>query len=100
VEKTKAKRAKRANIEKGVEETALQARNKKLKPYLSMLSEIMADAPERRQLANHLYRLVIMTETANLDVAISVADWLEEQRKPRLQLVKTAPPPLISKRAG
>ncbi len=100
MEKTKATRAKRANIEKGVEETALQARNKKLKPYLSMLSEIMADAPERRQLANHLYRLVIMTETANLDVAISVADWLEEQRKPRLQLVRTAPPPLISKRAG
>lgn len=72
------------------EEAVLLARQEKLKPYLEMLEEIMEAMPERKRIAGHLFRLLVMTETKDLEAAISVHEWLEEKRKPQLQVVKDA----------
>ena len=67
---------------KSMELNALQLREQKLRPYLTMLDEIMATMPERKEFAGHIYRLIRMTDTKDLDAAIRVHEYMSEERKP------------------
>ena len=76
---------------KSMELNALQLREQKLKPYLTMLDEIMATMPDRKEFAGHIYRLIRMTDTKDLDAAIRVHEYMAEVRKPQLVCVQTPP---------